>query len=130
MKQENKKKEQTHFSWKRIGKLLFLAAVLLIAFLALKDSWGSIWNELKTTSFKVVTGVFLLSVLYNCCDGCALTKLLRTCDENTPWSVGIGCSFYYSFSEWLRSGAERPLRACTMSAEEAYRSPEAWESSP
>ena len=66
LKQENKKKEQTRSSWKRIGKLLFLAAVFLTAFLALKDSWGSIWNELKTTSFKVVTGVFFLSILYNC----------------------------------------------------------------
>ncbi|MRM90525.1 UPF0104 family protein [Faecalicatena contorta] len=105
LKQENKKKEQTRSSWKRIGKLLFLAAVFLTAFLALKDSWGSIWNELKTTSFKVVTGVFFLSILYNCCDGCALTKLLRTCDENTPWSVGIGCSFYYSFFRVVTFGS-------------------------
>ena len=105
MIRKNSKKWKTHFSWKIIGKFLFLAAVILIAVLALKDSWGSIWSELKRTSWTVIAGVFSLSILYNCCDGCALTKLLRTCDKKFPWHEGILCSFYYSFFRVITFGS-------------------------
>lgn len=105
MARKNRKKRPAQDSWKSIGKLLFLAAVILIAVFALKDSWGNIWSELKRTSWKVIAGVFFLGVLYNCCDGCALTKLLRTCDQKFPWHEGILCSFYYSFFRVITFGS-------------------------
>lgn len=90
---------------KAVRNIVFLAAILLIAYYVLRDSWGNIWAELRRTSGKIIAGAFLCSILYNCFDGIAVTRLLRCCDDRFSWYQGILCSFYYSFFRVVTFGS-------------------------
>lgn len=85
--------------------ILFLTVVIIIAYFVLKDSWGSIWEELRKTSGKVLAGVAFFSILYNCFEGMAVTKLLKSCDKTFPWYQGILCSFYSAFFRVITFGS-------------------------
>lgn len=89
----------------KIWKPVFFVLVIFIIYMVFKDSWGGIWGALKSTSWKVLAGVVICSVLYNCFDGIAVTKLLRSCDDKFPWNEGIKCSFYYSFFRVVTFGS-------------------------
>lgn len=90
---------------KTVRNIVFLAVILFIAYLALKDSWSNIWMELCRTSGEVILAVVLCSILYNCFDGIAITKLINNCDGEFPWYHGILCSFYYSFYRVVTFGS-------------------------
>ncbi|WP_334160211.1 YbhN family protein [Muricomes intestini] len=89
----------------KIWRPAFFVLVILIIYMVFKDSWGDIWGALKNTSWKVLAGVVICSVLYYCFDGVAVTKLLRSCDDKFPWNEGIKCSFYYSFFRVVTFGS-------------------------
>ncbi|CUX47439.1 lysylphosphatidylglycerol synthase transmembrane domain-containing protein [Clostridium sp. C105KSO13] len=89
----------------KIWRPAFFVFVLFIIYMMFKDSWGDIWEALKKTSWKVLAGVVICSILYNCFDGIAVAKLLRSCDNKFPWNEGIKCSFYYSFFRVVTFGS-------------------------
>lgn len=89
----------------KIWRPAFFVLVLFIIYMMFRDSWGDIWDALKKTSWKVLTGVVICSILYNCFDGIAVAKLLRSCDNEFPWNEGIKCSFYYSFFRVVTFGS-------------------------
>lgn len=105
MKEKNKKIKNYDVLIKHIWKPVFLILVIFIAYMVLKDSWFDIWDELKETSYPVIAGVFLCSILYNCFDGAALVKLLRSYDNKFPWHEGVLCSLYYSFFRVVTFGS-------------------------
>lgn len=105
MKKEEGRTRSRYFSAKSIWKLVFLIIVLAVICLALKDSWRDILNELGRTSWKIIAGVFVLSILYNCFDGVAVTKLVRNYAPEFAWEDGVLCSFYYSFFRVVTFGS-------------------------
>lgn len=105
MKEKSKKIKKYDVLIKNIWKPVFLILVIFIAYVVLKDSWFGIWAELKETSYPVIAGVFLCSILYNCFDGAAIAKLLRSYDDKFPWYEGILCSLYYSFFRVVTFGS-------------------------
>jgi uncharacterized membrane protein YbhN (UPF0104 family) len=90
---------------RKIWKPVFLVLVIFVIYSVLKDSWGNIWAELKDTSWKVCAGIILCSILYNCFDGMAVTKLVQSYEPKFPWYEGILCSFYYSFFRAVSFGS-------------------------
>lgn len=90
---------------KSVWKLVFLVIVIIVIWLTLKDSWEEIWSELNHTSWKIIAGVFSLSILYNCFDGIAVAKLVRNYAPGFAWQDGILCSFYYSFFRVVTFGS-------------------------
>ncbi len=111
------------------GNCVFLVIVIIVIWLTLKDSWEEIWSELNHTSWKIIAGVFSLSILYNCFDGIAVAKLVRNYAPGFAWQDGILCSFYYSFFRVVTfgSGTAAP-QACTMSTRKEFLFQPAWES--
>lgn len=89
MKEKSKKIKKYDVLIKNIWKPVFLILVIFIAYVVLKDSWFGIWAELKETSYPVIAGVFMWH-LYNCFDGAAIAKLLRSYDDlNSPGMKGF-----------------------------------------
>lgn len=84
---------------------MFLAAVICLAYVVLRDSWSSILSQVRQTPVHVILAAVICSFLYNCFDGCALTKLFRTTRKDFSYRQGILCSFYYSFYRTLTLGS-------------------------
>lgn len=105
LKEKGKRIKNNGVLIKHIWKPVFLILVIFIAYMVLKDSWFDIWVELKETSYPVIAGVFLCSILYNCFDGAAIAKLLRSYDDKFPWYEGVLCSLYYSFFRVVTFGS-------------------------
>lgn len=121
------KKKRAHFSWKRI-ELLFWRQFSWSHSWPLKDSWGRHMERLKTTSFKVVTGVFYSAF----CTIAAMAVHWQNCAPVMKYSWAWGSLFLYNtvFRKWLRSGRNGPCRSMYYVSEEAYRSSRSLESSP
>ena len=62
---------------KTIGKIFFVLILILIIIYTFKDSAGDILTQLKETSFLVIAGICIASVMYEQVEGCVSYSLAK-----------------------------------------------------
>lgn len=88
MKEKNKK---------LLGRLIFFAIVLILIYLALKDSWGAILEQIMDTAPTVTILAIGCGLMFNLFDGTAIWVLCKRKNSGFRWKTGVECSFYSTF---------------------------------
>lgn len=81
----------------QLQKALLTLIILLLLFIALKDSLPDIWQQLKKTSPAILTHILLASVFYHCSEGLITAFIARKHLPEFSLKTGIQCAFYCSF---------------------------------
>lgn len=82
---------------KTIGKILFVLILILIIIYTFKDSAGDILTQLKETSFLVIAGICIASVMYELVEGWISYSLAKVYNPDFKYWQGVECAFYAAF---------------------------------
>ena len=82
---------------KTIGKILFVLILILIIIYTFKDSAGDILTQLKETSFLVIAGICIASVMYELVEGWISYSLAKVYHPDFKYWQGVECAFYAAF---------------------------------
>ena len=82
---------------KTIGKILFVLILILIIIYTFKDSAGDILTQLKKTSFLVIAGICIASVMYELVEGWISYSLAKVYNPDFKYWQGVECAFYAAF---------------------------------
>ena len=82
---------------KTIGKILFVLILILIIIYTFKDSAGDILTQLKKTSFLVIAGICIASVMYELVEGWISYSLAKVYHPDFKYWQGVECAFYAAF---------------------------------
>src|SRR5699024_4102099 len=97
MKKQPKKKIVLNF--------LILVIIFAIMIYLGKNSFGSIFAELKSTKVSLLIIITFLGILYQYFEGCVMKEIVKDFTTDfTPWD-GMLTSFYASFTRIVTFGA-------------------------
>ena len=82
---------------KTIGKIFFVLILILIIIYTFKDSAGDILTQLKETSFLVIAGICIASVMYELVEGWISYSLAKVYNPDFKYWQGVECAFYAAF---------------------------------
>ena len=90
---------------KTIGKILFVLILILIIIYTFKDSAGDILTQLKETSFLVIAGICIASVMYELVEGWISYSLAKVYNPDFKYWQGVECAFYAASSRVATVGS-------------------------
>lgn len=90
---------------KVVLRIAFFIIIIFIGYLALRDSWGDIWSEIKVTSPVVLVKLMILSGLFCVFEGLALANIFREINPKFTYMNGIGSAAYMSFFRVVTFGS-------------------------
>ncbi len=89
---------------KRYWKLLFAAAVLIMAYVLFKDSFSAVGEEIRGTSWQVVLVICLCAGGCQLSEGGIFTYLGRKYNAGFRYREGVSCSLYTAFYRTITLG--------------------------